>query len=266
MTPFRLLSAISAFFLVLVGLVIAFGSWGTVRAGHRGILLRNGAVMTEIKGEGLYFKTPWIEHVVEIDVRTKKEVAVTDGASKDLQTVSVHIALNFSPDPARIATIYQTVGVGYADVLIDPALKESAKAVISQFTAEELITKREIVREDIGKLLASKLTPLGIRTEAVNIVNFDFSKTFNAAIEAKVTAEQNALAAKNKLEQIKFEADQKVAEARGKAEAITIESKALQSSPQILQLRALEKWDGKMPQYMGAGQLPFVTIAAAPVK
>ncbi len=111
-------------------------------------------------------------------------------------------------------------------------------------------------------MLASKMAPLGVRVEAVNIINFDFSKTFNAAIEAKVTAEQNALAAKNKLSQIEFEAQQKIAEARGKAEAISIESKALQSSPQILQLRALEKWDGKMPQYLGSSQLPFISIAA----
>lgn len=262
MNSFKLFGAISAFFVLLVALVIGFGSWGTISAGHRGILLRNGAVMPEIKGEGLYFKTPWIESVREVNVQTTKAVIETDGASKDLQTVHVHIALNLSPDPAKVAAIWQTVGANYGDVLVDPALKESAKAVISQFTAEELITKREVVREDIAKLLASKLTPLGIRTEAVNIVNFDFSKTFNQAIEAKVTAEQNALAAKNKLEQIKFEADQKVAEARGKADAMTVESKALQSNPQILQLRALEKWDGKMPQYLGGGQLPFVTIAA----
>ncbi len=262
MTPMKIIGAASAFLILLVGLVIAFGSWGTISAGHRGILLRNGAVMNDIKGEGLYFKTPWIESVVEISIQTQKEVVNTDAASKDLQTVTVHLALNMSPNPAMIGTLYQTVGVHYADTIVDPALKESAKAVISQFTAEELITKREKVREDIGHLLASKMAPLGVRVEAVNIINFDFSKTFNAAIEAKVTAEQNALAAKNKLSQIEFEAQQKIAEARGKAEAISIESKALQSSPQILQLRALEKWDGKMPQYLGSSQLPFISIAA----
>ncbi len=253
---------ICAFVILLIVLVLAFGSWGTISAGNRGIVLRNGAVTGEIKPEGLYFKTPWLDHVIEMSVRTLKEEVQTDAASKDLQTVTVHLALNYSVQVAKVATIYQTLGMQYMDIIIGPALKESSKAVISQYTAEELITKREVVREAIAHLLATKLTPIGINTEAINIINFDFSKTFNQAIESKVTAEQNALAAKNKLEQIKFEADQKVAEAHGKAEAITIESNALQSNPAILQLRALEKWDGKMPQVMGAGAMPFINVGA----
>lgn len=263
MTPFKLFSAIGAFFFLVLLFTIGLGSWGTVSAGHRGIMLRNGAVTGEIKGEGLYFKTPWIDRVIEMSVQTQKEEIATDAASKDLQTVTVHIALNLSVETDKVAAIYQNVGITYQSVIVDPALKESAKAVISQFTAEELITKREVVREDIAKLLRTKLDPAGIKTAAINITNFDFSKTFNQAIEAKVTAEQNALAAKNKLAQIEFEAQQQVAAANGKAKAITIESQALQSNPQILQLRALEKWDGKMPQYMGTQNLPFITMAAA---
>lgn len=267
MTPFRIIGAFCAFLVLLLAMVAGFGSWGTIKAGHRGILLRNGAVTGDIKGEGLYGKMPWIDSVIPIDVRTQKEIAQTDAASKDLQTVTAHIALNLSLDPKRVTEIYQTVGVNYIDVIVEPALKESAKAVIAQFTAEELITKRERVREEIAALLGTKLTPHGLRTEAINIVNFDFSKTFNTAIEAKVTAEQNALAAKNKLAQIEFEAQQLVAAANGKAQAMKVESAVLQSSPQILQLRALEKWDGHLPQYLGgSGQMPFITIASDNLK
>lgn len=257
-----IIAAFAGVFALFIALVLAFGSWGTIDAGHRGVMLRNGAVTGEIKPEGLYFKYPWIESVVSMDVRQTKEMVETDAASKDLQTVKVHLALNLSLAPDKAASIYQQVGVGYGDVIVDPALKESAKAIIAQYTAEELITKRELVREEVGRLLATKLTPFGLKTDAVNIVNFDFSKTFNQAIEAKVTAEQNALAAKNKLSQIQFEAEQQVAAARGKAEAITVESSALQSNPQILQLRALEKWDGKMPQVVGGGTMPFINIGA----
>lgn len=252
----------SAFFILCIGLVLAFGSWGTVSAGHRGITLRNGAVVGEVKPEGLYFKTPWIESVIEMDVRIKKNEEPTEAASKDLQIVTATIALNYHIQPEMCAKIYQSYGTTIEATLIDPALKESTKSVIAQYTAEELISKREAVRSAIRELLATKLSPTGIAVDATNIVNFSFSRTFDAAIEAKVTAEQNALAAKNKLEQIKFEADQKVAEARGKAEAITIESNALQSNPQILQLRALEKWDGHMPQVMGAGALPFINVGS----
>ncbi len=107
--------------------------------------------------------------------------------------------------------------------------------------------------------LLTRLKERDILVDEFNIVNFEFSKVFNEAIEAKVTAEQQALAAKNKLEQIKFEAEQKVAEAKGKAEAITIESNALRSNPQILELRALEKWNGVLPQVTG-GAIPFINL------
>lgn len=253
---------ICAFLVLTCALIVGFGSWGTVDAGHRGILLRNGAVTGEVKPEGLYFKTPWMDRVEEMDVRVKKNEEATEAASKDLQTVTATIALNYHIVPEKCATIYQTYGTAIETTFIDPALKESTKSVIAQYTAEELIAKREQVRVAIRELLATKLAPVGVVTDATNIVNFRFSKTFDQAIEAKVTAEQTALAAKNKLAQIEFEAQQKIAEARGKAEAITIESKALQSNPQILQLRALEKWDGKMPQYLGASQMPFISIAA----
>jgi len=138
-------------------------------------------------------------------------------------------------------------------------MQEAIKASTAKFTAEELITKRELVRDEIKEVLKTRLKTQNILVDEFNIVNFEFSKNFNDAIEAKVTAEQQALAAKNKLEQIKFEADQKIAEARGKAEAMTIESNALRSNPQILELRALEKWNGTLPQVTG-GATPFINL------
>ena len=142
-----------------------------------------------------------------------------------------------------------------------PALQESVKAATAKFTAEELITKREIVRDEIKLSLQSKLQNDGIIVDDFNIVDFDFSASFNQAIEAKVTAEQQALAAKNKLEQIKYEAEQEVAKAKGKAEAQKIEGDALRANPEVIQLRSIEQWDGKLPLYMsGDGTLPFLQI------
>jgi len=257
----RIIGAIAAFVVLMLVLIFGFGSWGTVEAGHRGVVLRMGAVKGEIKGEGIYSKTPWLEHVKEMDVRVQKEQVETEGASKDLQTVHATVALNLALQPDQCANVYQKFGMDYLNNIVAPAMQESIKAVLAQYTAEELITKREAVREGISKLITSKLIPMGIRTEAVNIVNFNFSPTFNAAIEAKVTAEQQALAAKNKLAQIEFEAQQKVAEAKGKAEAMRVESAALANSPQILQLRSLEKWNGILPTVVGSGTpIPFIGV------
>jgi len=245
---------------VIVVLFIVVWPFGIVDAGERGVLLRWGAVTEHVLGEGLYVRVPFMDRVVTMDVKILKEEVLATAASKDLQTVNSKVALNYHIDPGLVAHIYQDVGTEYRVRLIDPALQESVKSSTAKYTAEELITRREEVRDDIKEHLTNKLSPRGIIIDDFNIVDFQFSPSFNDAIELKVTAEQSALAAKNKLEQIRFEADQKIEEARGKAEAIRVESSALQSSPQILQLRALEKWDGKLPTVMGSNAVPFIDI------
>jgi len=249
------------FFVLLVVLSIAW-PFGTVGAGERGIVLNWGAVQGKVLGEGLYVRIPVMQHVVLMDVKIQKEEVTATAASKDLQTVNSKVALNYHIEPDKVSDIYQNIGIDYNYRLIDPALQESVKASTANYTAEELVTKREQVRDEIKQRLVEKLNPRGIIVDDFNIVDFEFSQSFNEAIELKVTAEQSALAAKNKLEQIKFEADQQVAEAQGKAEALRIEASALQNNPQILQLRALEKWDGKMPAVMGSGATPFVDVSS----
>lgn len=259
MKRYAILTAVG--FVVFFFLFIVFWPFGTVGAGERGIMLRWGAVTHKIVDEGLYVRIPIVERVVIMDVKIQKEEVEATAASKDLQTVNSKVALNYHIDPARVSNMYQDVGIQYNTRLIDPALQESVKSTTAKYTAEELITKREEVRDAIRAHLVSKLESRGIAIDDFNIVDFRFSSAFDEAIELKVTAEQSALAAKNKLEQIKFEAEQQVAEARGKAEALRIESSALQSSPQILQLRALEKWDGKLPAVMGSQATPFVDVS-----
>jgi prohibitin 2 len=245
--------------IALLVFLFILSPFGTIAAGERGIHLRFTALTGKVFGEGLYFRIPLIESVQMVDIKIQKVETVAAAASKDLQTVHSTVALNFHIDPERVSNIYQDVGLQYKERIIDPAMQEAIKGSTAKFTAEELITKREQVRDDIKNQLRTKLKEHDILVDEFNIVNFEFSKIFNEAIEAKVTAEQQALAAKNKLEQIKFEADQKVAEAKGKAEAITIESNALRSNPQILELRALEKWNGVLPQ-VTSGATPFISI------
>lgn len=240
-------------------LLLWLSPFGTIAAGERGVHLRFTAV-TGVKHEGLYFILPLIDSVQRMDIKVQKEQTEADAASKDLQTVNIVVALNYHINAEKVAEIYQKLGLQYKDRIIDPAMQEAVKASTAKFTAEELITKRELVREDIKAQLKARLEERDIIVDEFNIVNFRFSKVFNEAIEAKVTAEQSALTAKNKLEQIKFEAEQRVAEAKGKAEAITVESNALRSNPQILELRALEKWNGVLPQVTGGGGIPFINL------
>jgi len=215
--------------------MIIFGAFGTIGAGERGVLLQFGAVQDKVLGEGLYFKIPFVQSVVKMDVQTQKDEVPASASSKDLQMVTSKIALNYHPAPDSVNKIWQEVGRNYNTRIIAPSIQEAVKATIAKFTAEELITKREDVKEQIKKNLTKRLLENFIVVDRFNIIDFSFSEAFNTAIEAKVTADQ------------------------GKAEAIKIEAQALIQNPKVVELRWIEKWDGKVPTYWGEAS-PFIGL------
>ena len=249
----------SKIIIILAALIVVFGTFGTIGAGERGILLQFGAVQDKIFGEGLYVKIPMIQKVVRIDVKIKKDEVPVSAASKDLQIVTSKIALNYHLAPESVNRIWQEVGKDYNTKVVAPTIQEVVKAITARFTAEELITKREEVKDQVKATLAERLSERFIVVDEFNIIDFEFSSAFNDAIEAKVTAEQLKLKADRDLERIKIEAEQKIAEAQGKAEAIRIEARALIQNPKVVELRWIEKWDGKVPTYWGEAT-PFVGI------
>lgn len=253
------------FFLILgiLLLIMLFGTIYTIEAGERGVLLTFGKPDLDAKGEGIHFKIPIVQSVKKMDVKTQKYEADLTAASADLQDVNTKIAINYRISAERVPEIYREIGLDYANKVIYPVEQEVNKAITAKFTAVELVTRRDEVRNEMKNLLTERLQPRGINVEEVSIVNFAFSPSFTAAIEAKVTAEQNALAAKNKLEQIKYEADQRVAQAQGEALAIAAQAEAIraQGGAEYVQLQAISKWDGKLPQYnLGGGAVPFINI------
>ncbi len=242
-------------------LVVLAGPFAYVPVGHRGIKTQLGALTGEVRDEGWHIKIPIVNGNHNFEVRVQKVEVEASAASKDLQNVSSKIAVNYAVDPAKVVSLYQSVGDEYDARLIQPAIQESVKSTTAKFTAEELITKRGEVSDQILAELKGRLQSYGLLVSDLNIVDFDFSESFNASIERKVTAQQDALAAENKLKQIEFEAQQAVASSRGKAEAQRIEGEALRANPEVLQLRAVEKWNGVLPQFMTAGSTtPFVNI------
>lgn len=235
----------------------------TVGAGKRGVVTRWGAVQDRILGEGISLVAPISDHVIKMDVKTQKEEREASSASKDLQAVRTTIAVNYRLEPTRVNKIYQQVGTDYASKIIDPAIQEYIKSVTSQYTAEELITKREQVKEALRVHLQENLSKSDIILEDVFITNFEFSESFDKAIESKVTAEQRALESKNKLEQIKFEAQQQIETAKAEAESIRIKAQAVtqQGGADYVKLQAIQKWDGKLPTQMIPGSaVPFIEL------
>jgi prohibitin 2 len=236
-------------------LLIFFSSFYTLDAGQRGVLLTFGKASLDVKDQGLHLKIPLVQQVVKMEVRTAKFEVESTGASKDLQDVHTKIAVNYHINPQDVVKIYSELGGDYANRIIEPAILETFKSVTAEYTAESLITQRPIVKTEIDNKLTTRLNTFGVVVDAVSLTNFDFSDTFKQAIEAKVTAEQNALKEENNLKVVSFQAQQKVTAAKGDAEAIRLINEQLNTNPQYINFMLIQKWNGIMPLSVGGGTL-----------
>jgi regulator of protease activity HflC (stomatin/prohibitin superfamily) len=242
--------------LVLLCLLAYIGSpLAIVSAGQRGVLTTMGKPSEEVYAEGLHFIIPFVQRMNIMDVHMARNEGQGDAASKDLQSVQVKVILNYHLDPAAVSRAFKDIASSTDEVaarVIDPARPEAVKAVTARFTAEELVTRRTEVRDQIAALLREKMQRHGLILDEFAIVNFSFSQSFSSAIEAKVRAEQEKLKADRDLQRIQVEAEQRIASARAEAEGLRLQRQEV--TPMLLELRRVEnarhaiaKWDGKLP-------------------
>ena len=255
----------------IIFLIFFIRPWVQVGAGQRGIVLNFGAVQTQVLGEGLHLRIPLMQEVVFMDVKLQKAETDAAAASADLQDVSSRVALNYHIVPDKANVVYQKIGLQFKERIIDPAILEVVKAVTAKYTAEELITKRPAVSEAMRLALMERLIVNNIAVDAFSIVIFSFSKIFTEAIESKQTAEQLALKAKRDLDRIKIEAEQKITAARAEAESLRLQRANI--SIDLIELRkieanmkAIDKWNGVLPQVTGGGAIPMIGLGDAPKK
>jgi prohibitin 2 len=249
--------------LVIIFVIgIIFGSFFIIQPGTRWILVRLGSVLDATYQEWLHFKIPYIDHITVMSIQTQKIQWDGNAASKDLQSVQWDVALNYRLDPTKLISIFQNIGDKDAIEIkiIWPMIQEWVKATTAKYTAEELITKRQLVSSDMTDAMKKKLETYGIIVQDVNIVNFRFSEDFDKSIENKVQAEQEALTEKNKLESIKFQAQQTIESAKAQAESIRIQSEAIQNQwgTEYVNLKWIEKRDGKLPTTQLGGNTPII--------
>ena len=267
---------IAILLLIIIG-VVASASVKIVDAGNRGILLHWNAVDLSAPplDEGIHFLVPFQDDIVQMEVRTLKYDKDTRSASKDLQSVETTVTVNYHPNPERVHILFKEIGLDYENRVIQPAIEETVKQVTANYNAEELITKRPLVKSDIENAIRERLNQFDVITDVISITDFEFSVLFNKAIESKVEAEQNALRAENDLRRIEVEARQheataeglaaaNIAEARGEAEAIAIINQALASNPNYLEWLKIQNWDGVLPLVVGEGGTPFIQIPTKP--
>ncbi len=268
---------IAAVIVLIVIAVVASSSVKIVDAGNRGILTHWNAVdLTSAPlDEGIHFVIPFQDDVVQMEVRTLKYDTSTRSASQDLQTVQTTVTVNYHPDTEKVHFLYKEIGLSYENRVIEPAIDETVKQVSANYNAEELITKRPLVKADIENAIRERLSQFYIETDVISITDFEFSPLFAKAIESKVEAEQKAQKAENDLIRIEVEARQleaqavglaaaNVAEAQGEAEAISIINNALSNNPFYIEWLKTQAWDGKLPLVVGEGGTPFISIPTTP--
>lgn len=222
-----------------------------VNAGERGVLMKFGEVQEQILGEGLHLIIPIVNTVEKLSVRVQKQEISTEASSKDLQDVFTDVALNWHIIPEEINLIFQKIGnkENVITKIINPAIEEALKAIISQYTAEEIITKRRAVKLGLDEALTTRLRSYHIAVDDISLVHIDFSERFSEAVEAKQIAEQEAKKADFLALKAAKEAEAKVNLARGEAETYRLLRDGL--TTELLQKQAIEKWNGQLPLFMG---------------
>jgi regulator of protease activity HflC (stomatin/prohibitin superfamily) len=244
--------------IAILVLLLLWSSFVAIGPGERGVLMTFGAVQHGVLAPGLHMKIPLVQTVKRMNVQIQKSQTQETAASRDLQDVTGEVAVNWSINPTDAEWVYERLGdeSQLADKVIAPIVSNAVKAVAAHYDAEQLVEKRDVVRDEIQKQIVAALAQYKVRVQGVNITNFQFSQDYAKAIEQKQVAQQRAQQAEYDLARVKVQAQQEVAQAGGQAQA----QKLLQSTltPQIIQLKAVEKWNGVLPQVTGNGAVPFI--------
>ncbi|MBO7332637.1 MAG: hypothetical protein J6U64_03105 [Alphaproteobacteria bacterium] len=280
--------------VVLLGASLSFLGFEQVNAGHRGIKLVWGKVASDSLPEGLYFYNPISTNIVTMDVRLQKKKIKLETYTKDIQQTNMFIAVNYHVDPTNAHTLYQKIGMTYETTLIEPVVLSTVKDVVGKVEADKFINNREIVTEEIKQKLEKSLDGSNIIIQSVSIEDISFSGAFEAAIEAKQIATQEAIKSQNETVRVTEEGKQQVIQARAasdsqkaqadadayaieveskakaeairqmglaEAEAIREKSKALAENASLVELTKAEKWNGQLPQNIyGSAPVPFLDV------
>lgn len=233
----------------------------TIDTGHRGIFVRFGEIQGEPLEEGFYTYNPFTTNLVEIDVRERKVDHKLECFTKDTQHVGVSFAITFYPEKNKIHEIYRQFGANWEDAVIGPAALGSVRDIIGRFVADELVSKLESTKRDAEVELRKNLALRNVVLTRLDFTGLDFDVGYKKAIESKVIAVQRAAEAKNKTVEVEEQAKQAIINAEAEAKSIRIKAEALSQNKSLVEWNAVEKWDGKLPQYMMGNSVPFIKMS-----
>lgn len=249
---------------IIVGLfilfLIVFQPMTIVGVGERGVKVTLGQTSPVALEEGVHFVMPLISTVKKMNVKTVKSNIDTMAQSKDIQQARIVYVVNYNLQPENAPKMWRTVGRDYVSVVVMPTVEGIVKDTIGKWNAQDIVANREKVASEVLFKLNEKLGPKYINVSDFQITEIQYSQAFEQAIESKVTAEQEALKAKNKTVQVQEEARQKIIASEAEAKSMAIRAQALTQNKNLVEYEAVQKWDGKLPQYMMGNSVPFVNL------
>ena len=258
--PWFVYAIIGVVFLLLI-LIIGIGV-EQVDKGHRGVKTTFGEVDMKAGSmpEGLYFYNPFSSSIKEMDVRVRRLEKTTNTYTKDVQQADITYVVNYQLQPDVAHVMFKEVGISWESTVLLPVVEGAFKQVIGQWDAVELISNRQNATKAALKAVHDALSKRGINIVGMEMTNISYQKAFEHAVELKVTAIQKAIEEQNRTKQIQEQAKQTVLTAQANAESMRIRANALQQNAKLVEYEAVQKWDGKMPQYMMGGATPFINI------
>lgn len=251
--------------IVVIIFIFIIASITTIPTGFVGIKTRFGQVQEDIIQEGLNTKAPFIEDIVKIDCRTKKIETTSESSTKDMQTVAATIAVNYNVNKETANKLYKEVGTEFEDIIINPAILESIKSAMAQYTAEELITKRAEVSAKIQETLKAKITDKGFNVTEFNLTNIEFSAEYNKAIETKAVKQQEVETVKAELEKQKIQNEKEIGIAEKDARVMELQNSQITDNTLRLkelevQQKLIEKWNGALPTTSLGDNIPMLNL------
>ncbi len=250
--------------LIIIGILFSttfFIGVTQIDAGYRGVKTVWGEIQGEPLTEGLYFYNPISSDIHEIDCRTTNIVMRLSTYTKDVQQANIIFSLNYSLNEDNVHVLFKEIGINYQSRVIEPKIIQVVKEIIGKWNADTLVSNRNEATNEILDKLRAMLLVDNIIVSNVVIEDIEYTSQYETAIEQKQIATQKAIEAKNKTEQVREEAAQKVLSANAEAESMRIRSQALKENKGLVEYEAVQKWDGKLPvNIYGSAPLPFINI------
>lgn len=240
--------------------VIICMTFYTIDSTKIGVKRTFGKISNEIVTDGFHVKFPFVQTITKVNVQQKKFDCIENSYTKDVQTSEVDYTINYDLVKSNVSLLMKNIGKNYHERIVIPFIRSALKDVFGNYTAVEIVENRELVRKDVENILRKTLDSTYFYNIQFQITDIDFDDAFEKAIAEKQVAEQNALKAKNVTIQVEEQAKQTKIKAEAEAAAMQIKATALERNQKLVEYEAVQKWNGKLPDYMMGNTVPFINL------